>query len=177
MLMYVNNLDQVWGPTRPLFIGYRGLFPRRQCGRGMNTTHPYQVPKLRMSGTIPLLAFMARTRPALHYLINIPKTFSFLLLRKHSDTLRNEGCITHTTVTTNYEYGNIPYIWNSKIWLFPIQWPPRTSCPLATCGQNRKVKWEANVPVFVSAPLSWSSQEPHVTKVSSTLHPLLRNPQ
>jgi len=63
--MHVNNLDQVRGPTRLLFIVNRGLFPRRQRGRGMNTTHPYQVPTLTISGTIPLLDFMACTRPAL----------------------------------------------------------------------------------------------------------------
>jgi len=179
MLMYVNNLDQVWDPTRLLFNKNRGLFPRRQRGRGMNTTHPYQVPTLKISGTIPPLAFMACTRTALLYLINITKMYYFLLLRKHSDTLLNEGCITtHTTVTTNYEYGNIQCIWNSKIWLFPIQWPPRTSCPLATCGQNRKVKQEANVTVFVSTPLSWSRKQPDVTKLGSirVLRPLVRTP-
>ena len=170
--MHVNNLNQVRGPTRLLFIGYRGLYPLRKRGRGMNTTHPYQIPTLIFSGTIPLFAFMACTRPALLYFI------LFFCWESTATRYCNEGCITtHTTARTHYEYGNIPWIWNSKIWLFPIQWPPRTSCPPATCGQNRKVKQEANVSVFVSTPLVCSRKQPDVTKVSSTIRPLLRTAQ
>jgi hypothetical protein len=45
------------GPRSLLFNGHRWLFNQGQSGRGVKlTTHPYLIPRLKMTGAIPRLS-------------------------------------------------------------------------------------------------------------------------
>ena len=64
--------DRLWGPPVLLLNGHRGSFLWvKRSGREL-ISHRHQLPKLRMSGAIPLHAFTALTGTINFYLHNRP---------------------------------------------------------------------------------------------------------
>jgi len=69
----LKHPDPLWGPLILLVSGYYSLFPKGDQGV-MLTTHLRVVPRLRMSGAVPLLpqyAFLAWMGKTLSYLVDV----------------------------------------------------------------------------------------------------------